>query len=137
MLVEQRQIRFSPEGLVFAIASSPAAAAALGLPPLRPRAVRLLADTSKVEVLLQGGAGSRSVAIELLPLAALLLSFCFRANIPLPRRARKAARIEGDSVVLEFTLDVVPDPAKLRPEGVMPVSSSAKPLDWGAGATRV
>lgn len=134
MMSDQRQIRFSPAALIAAIGMSPSAAAALGLPPLKPHAVRLLADSNRIEVLFHTSGGFRSVALELLPVAALLLSFCFRAKIPLPRKARKAARIDGEMLVLDFSLDFQPDLEGLRPEGVMVAGGGAKSLDWGVGA---
>jgi len=135
-ILDQRQIHFSPDALVAAIAASPAAAAALGLPPLKPQSVRLLADAGKVDVVFQTSGGARSVGVALVPLAALLLAFCFRAKIPLPRKARKAARIEGDAVVLDLSLTLEPDFAALKPEGAMQNGGGAKSLDWGSGSPR-
>jgi len=135
-LIDRRQISFSPEALAAAIAASPSAAAALGLPPLKPQSVKLIADAGKVEVVFQTSGGARSVGIALLPLAALLLAFCFRARIPLPRKARKAARIEGNAVVLDLTLEFEPDLTALKPEGAMQSGGGAKSLDWGSGSSR-
>jgi len=131
LLLDRRQIHFSPQMLATAIAASPSAAAALGLPPLKPQCVRLLADAGKVEVVFQTPGGARSVAIALLPLAALLLAFCFRAKIPLPRKARKAARIERNVLVLDFSVEFTMDLAALKPESAMRSGGGAKSLDWG------
>jgi hypothetical protein len=137
-LNDRRQISFTPEALAAAITASPTAAASLGLPPLKPQCVRLVANTGTVEVVFQTSGGARSVSISLLQLAALLLAFCLRAKIPLPRKARKSARIEGNTVVLDFTMEFEADLPGMKPEGAMPSGGGARSLDWGTtGATRM
>ena len=47
-----------------------------------------------------GGKSARAVSIGAEALGALLVSYCIRARIPMPRAADKRTRIESNSVVL-------------------------------------
>lgn len=47
------------------------------------------------------GAGTDIITAE--RLGALLVSYCVRARVPLPRLAEKSVRIEANSVVVGFT----------------------------------
>ena len=60
---------------------------------------------------------TRVFALRAEALGALLISYCNRAGMPIPRHADKAIRLERGHVVLVLTLrlDVAPHPA--GPEG--------------------
>jgi hypothetical protein len=50
-------------------------------------------------------------------LGAILIAYCNRAGMPMPRNADKAVRIERDYVVVVFTLRMPHAPQPEAPEG--------------------
>lgn len=134
-LLERRQIRFSAPAICDAIAASPGAACALGLPARRPDGVAFRPQETTLDVQFGTGPEHRTAAIGLPPLAALLLAFCVRARLPLPRRAAKSARITHDAVLLELGLDMTIDRAALKPEAST-FDGIVRQVDWGPGGTR-
>lgn len=135
MVSERRFIRFSAASICDAIGASPGAACALGLPPHRPDGVAFLPKEDTVVIHFGIGADMRALPVGLVSLAVLLLAFCFRARVPLPRKAGKTARMGSDAVFLELTMDIPIDRATLRDEAVSPTGVSRQ-VDLGGGGGR-
>ena len=57
-----------------------------------------------IEVVYGELTATRVFALRAEALGAILISYCNRAGMPMPRRADKAVRIEREHVVLVFTL---------------------------------
>lgn len=136
MITDRREIRFEAEALLMVLAGSPRATAALGLPPGAPQAVVFDPGTESVRFVWSTAGQRRSESLEGSKLGALLVSFCLRIRVPLPRRASKSIRVEPDMVVLEFLMPVKPDLLSLMPEGRIPEAPAANPgRKWEAGTS--
>ena len=116
MMLDAREIHFEADDLLAVLAASPKAAQGLGLPSPAPRAVVCAPDGGAVRFVWPSGA-TRSAALDAGRLGALLVGFCLRARIPMPRRSDKTLRVEADMVVLSFRTRLRPDPLTLLPEG--------------------
>ncbi len=116
-IVDRREIRFGEDAVRAAVAASPEAAATLGLPAIPPDAVRFLPAEHRIELLYGVGSGMADFPVSAESLGALLVGYCCRHRIALPRGARKAIRIGRDAAVLAFELSV---PPVRRPQPAMP-----------------
>lgn len=105
-ITDRREIRFEADTVLTAIAVQPTAAAALGLPAVAPNAARFVPPKHHVVLLYRVGAGEADFTVSVESLGALLIGFCCKAGISLPRSAKKTIRIEEDSIVLAFTVDI-------------------------------
>jgi hypothetical protein len=86
---------------VVAIAVATGAAESSVHPSLRPSGVRFHPQQGEVEVLYATNPATRLTAERL---GALLISYCVRTRIPVPRRADKGLRIEAGAVILTFAM---------------------------------
>jgi hypothetical protein len=110
-IVERRELRFSPHALQAMIGWSLGAASSHGLPPITPDEIRLRPDESCIDLIYGTGPGARLVPLPLEGLATLLIAYCIRAHIPLPRIARKEVRIGARYVSLVFHVEHSQAPA--------------------------
>lgn len=133
MITERREILFETEALLLVLANSPRAVAAFGLPPGLPQAVVFEPTRDSVRFVWSGGP-RRSAELKAAELGALLVGFCLRLRVPLPRRATKTIRVEPGAVVLAFRNTVKPNALALLPEGHQPGQDLA-PTErkWDAG----
>jgi len=104
-IIERRELRFSPAALQVMIGWSLGAASSQGLLPTPPDEIRLLAAESRIDIVYGQGAAARSVPLKVEALATLLIAYCIRALIPLPRIARKEVRIGARYVTLVFHVE--------------------------------
>jgi hypothetical protein len=102
---EVRQLTFHEEGILSAITCSLRSAAAFGLPPIPPQWVRLIPSEGKASVIYGSGPAAKSVMIDAKLLGALLVSFCIRSRIPMPKGVAKEVRVEQQCVTLAFTIE--------------------------------
>jgi hypothetical protein len=70
-------------------------------PALRPSGVQFHRQQGEIEVLYGTTPATRLTAERI---GALLISYCVRTRIPIPRQADKGVRIEEGAVVLTFTM---------------------------------
>jgi hypothetical protein len=101
-LTERREVEFDAQALVGAVGASLRAAQAFGLPGLAPTNVRFFPREGQVEFLYGERHPQRAVRMTAEQLGAVLVSYCIRVKIPMPRRAEKGIRIEADVVILAF-----------------------------------
>jgi hypothetical protein len=129
---ERRELTFFEGGILSAITCSLRSAAAFGLPPVPPQWVRLLPAEGKVCVIYGSGPTAKSVMIDAKPLGALLVSFCIRSKIPMPKDVPKEVRVEPQCVVLAFTIEhtYAPPPQVDEPAGIQ--HSQVRSWVWGA-----
>lgn len=118
-VIDRREIELDPEAVRRAIECSPRAAQAFGLPPLQPSAVRCKPSEGCVEVKYGTLTATRIFALRAEALGALLVSYCNRAGMPMPRNADKGIRVERGNVVLVFTLRLSEAPTPDIPEGTV------------------
>jgi hypothetical protein len=104
-IIDRRELEFSRVGVLRAISSSLRAASAFGLPPVPPTDVRLLPQEAKACFKYGSGQTAKSVYLDAEPLGALLVSFCIRLRIPMPKTADKGVHIEENFVVLGFRVE--------------------------------
>jgi hypothetical protein len=101
-LVDRREIEFETDALLQAIAASARAAETFGLPGSAPNAVRFDPKECVVDFLYGSAQKPRTVRLKAEVIGALLVSYCIRARIPIPRNANKGVRIGANSVTLAF-----------------------------------
>ncbi len=130
MIIERREIQFEAEALIAMLAGSPRAAAAFGLARGQPQAVIFQPQLEAVRFVFPGGGQTSSVSLESARLGAMLVSFCLRLRIPLPRRAEKTIRVEPDKVILAFRTAVKTSMINLLPEGHQSDSEPASQRSW-------
>lgn len=112
MIVESRRIVFSPEAIREAMKlyreSFPQKQ-----PPgiLGPIIIRNQAPlTLGISVQAVGANNFREIEMAETEIAAMLILFCRRMKIPLPRSSSKAMEVQGDSIVLSITKAVTTVP---------------------------
>ena len=116
-VTDRREIEFDTNAVRRAVEWSPRAAQAFGLPPLLPTGVRCRPADGCIEVVYGTLTATRVFALRAEALGALLVFFCNRVDMPLPRHADKGIRIEREHVVLVFTLRLDELPQPDAPEG--------------------
>lgn len=105
-IIERREIEFTAEGVVDAITSAIDAAQSIGIPGLPPSGVRFEPEQGVVRLVYGSGRASRMLALPGESLAALLISFCVRSGVPMPRFSDKSVRIEPHAVVIAFCTEI-------------------------------
>jgi hypothetical protein len=111
-IMDRREIEFDPPSVLKAIATSPKAARGFGLPNARPTAVWFHPNDGKVDVHYGVTSVARAISITAEALGVILISYCIRTRIPMPKNAAKGIRIESNSAILEFMVrfDEAPSP---------------------------
>src|SRR5579863_2418624 len=125
-IIDRRAIEFDREFLRQVLEWSPHAAQAFGLPPLAPDSVRCKPADGVIEVTFGKLIATRVFMLRAEALGAILIAYCNRAGMPMPRHADKAVRIEREHAVLEFTLRMASAPAPEVPEH--PVTRMPEPV---------
>ncbi len=128
-VVDRREIELDTTAVRRALEWSPRAAQAFGLPPLVPTGVRCKPADGCIEVVYGTLTATRVFALRAEALGALLISYCNRAGMPMPRHADKGIRVERKHVVLVLTLRLNDPPQPEAPEG--PISRAPEAvLAW-------
>ena len=110
-ITDRREIEFDQDAVKFALECSPNAAHAFGLPPLKPSSVRCQPVDGTIEVTYGLLTAKRVFMLRAEALGAVLISYCNRSGMPMPRNADKAVRIEREHVVVVLTLRLHGAPA--------------------------
>lgn len=97
---EHRSVEFDSSMLLQAFAAVPRMSGALGLPVGRMGRIDFQPDQAAISVLDKTGVPIAELRAE--TLAALLVAYCSRIKIPLPRTGRKTIGITSRSVVLRL-----------------------------------
>jgi hypothetical protein len=116
-IIDRREIEFDLNAVKLALEWSPNAAHAFGLPPRTPQSVRCRPAESTIEVVYGQLTSMRVFTLRAEALGAILISYCNRLAMPLPRTAEKAIRIEQEHVVIVLTLRMPAAPQPEEPEG--------------------
>jgi hypothetical protein len=136
-IVDRRKIVFDAATIMAVLACSEQMVEAIGLPAGLPKSVHFDPATSGI-VLLYSSSGV-SVPLETGQLGALLIAYCMRAGIKVPRHGSRSIRVEKHAAVLVFSAVHEVPSAKLarerteelprsiswmgRPPAFLPVSS--------------
>jgi hypothetical protein len=118
-ITERREIEFDLDAVRLAIEWSPRLARAFGLPPQTPQAVRCNPADGLLEVTYVDLTSTRVFMLRADTLGAILISYCHRAGMPLPRSADKAVRIEPEHIVVVFNLRLPNEKQPRQPEGAI------------------
>ena len=116
-ITDRREIEFDLQAVRFALECSPRSAQAFGLPPLTPPAVRCNPPAGAVEVTYGELTSTRVFILRAEALGAILIWYCNRIGVPMPRNADKAVRVDREHVVVVFTLRMSRAPQPELPEG--------------------
>jgi hypothetical protein len=101
-LTDRRQIEFDADTLVRIVGESVREAQRFGLPALRPIGVSLHPQSGEIEFMYGSKYMPRAVRLGQRALGAMLIAYCVRAGIPVPRHASKGICIEAKTVKLSF-----------------------------------
>ncbi len=117
VITDRRELEFDLQAVRLVLEWSPRAAQAFGLPPLTPTAVHGNPAEGAVEVTYGELTSTRVFMLRAEALGAILISYCNRVGMPMPRRADKGVRIERDYVVvlLSHRQDAVTAPEQPEP----------------------
>jgi hypothetical protein len=118
-ITDRREIEFDLDAVRLAIEWSPRSARALGLPAQTPQGVRCDPADGLLELTYVDLTSTRVFALRADALGAILISYCHRAGMPIPRTADKAVRIEPEHVVVVFTLRLHNEKQPQQPEGTI------------------
>jgi hypothetical protein len=118
-ITDRREIEFDMQAVRLALEWSPRSAQAFGLPPLTPQSVRCHPTDGSIEVTYGELTSMRVFMLRAEALGAILISYCNRAGMPMPRSADKAVRIEREHVVVVFTLRLPRPQQPEMPEGTI------------------
>jgi hypothetical protein len=121
---DRREIAFDAAATVVAIGCSQRMVRAIGLPSGTPDGARFDPASGKVILLYRVEEDSfpdhavpqQAITIQPGPLSALLLSYCMRTGIRIPRHLGRSMRVDRDAVVLLFADSHPVPPATLAPE---------------------
>ena len=100
-IIDRREILFDADALTAVLACSGQMAGSIGLPSAAPREIHF--DPQEGQVTLIYGLAGHAVPVESAPLSALLIAYCLRAKIKVPRQVARGMRIEPRAVVLVFS----------------------------------
>ncbi len=118
-ITDRREMEFDLQAVKLALAWSPQSAQAFGLPPLTPQGVRCNPTEGTVAVTYGELTSTRVFMLRAEALGAILISYCNRAGMPIPRTAEKGVRIDRERVVVVFSLRIPSPPQPETPEGVI------------------
>ena len=113
-IIDRREILFDADALMAVLACSGQMAGRIGLPPVAPEAIHF--DPKEGRISLVYGLSDYAVPIESTPLGAMLIAYCLRANIKIPRQVARSMRVEPHAVVLVFSATHLVPSASLTPE---------------------
>lgn len=116
-ITDRREIKFDLHAVRLVIEWSPRSAQAFGLPPQTPQAVRCNPADGALEVTYVDLTSTRVFTLRAEALGAILISYCHRAGMPIPRTADKSVRIQPEHVVLVFALRIPSAQKPGQPEG--------------------
>ena len=115
-IIDRREIEFDTDAVKCALECSPRAAQAFGMPPLTPSSVRCRPVEALIEVTYGTLTSTRVFLLRAEALGAILITYCSRIGMPMPRIADKAVRIERAHVVVVLTLRLHETPPPAGPE---------------------
>jgi hypothetical protein len=113
---DRRELEFDLLAVRLILQWSPRATQAFGLPPMTPRAVLCHPAEGTIEVAYGEPTPTTVFMLRSEALGAIILSYCRRVGIPMPRSADKSVRIKPEHVAVEFTLRMMEMPQPYKPE---------------------
>ncbi|HEX5327230.1 MAG TPA: hypothetical protein VFW75_11225 [Acetobacteraceae bacterium] len=102
--MEQRSVEFDAAELLRAIGAAPRVAEALGLRAGQVDDVQFLPEQRLVAFIVPGDS-RRTTTVAAEGLVALLVAYCSRIGVPLPRQAKKTIDVAANRVTLRITVE--------------------------------
>ncbi len=102
LVVDRREIEFDAEALNYYLSVLHDEAEALGLPASRGYKIHFDAKNGNVAFVCMQSNSEKTITISAEHLGEVLISYCLRTRIPLPRVADKVIRVEPNRIVLTF-----------------------------------
>jgi hypothetical protein len=130
LVIDRREIEFDAAALTYYLTILPAETEKLGLSRTPPSEFRFDPEDSVVEAVYREGGQVRTVVIPSETLGAILVNFCLRMRIPLPRVANKFIRVRAASVVLSFKTWFEEAPVFVEAKEAMRAVDAAKSWKW-------
>jgi hypothetical protein len=116
--LEHRTVEFDSPAIMHAFAAVPRMSEALGLGPGRIARVEFQPDREAIRVIDPEGAPVAELRAE--SLAALLVAYCSRIKVPLPRLGQKSVEVTSRSVVLRVARASRPDQPSTELQSELP-----------------
>jgi hypothetical protein len=129
-IIDRRELEFDGAALLDAVATSQKAAESFGLPGMVPRGVRFYPHEGEVAFLYGTPQTPRAVRLSAEATGALLVSYCIRAKIPMPRKAEKRVRINAHCVILTFRLDFCQSPKAIAESSQIRAAAPVASWTW-------
>jgi hypothetical protein len=129
-ILDKREIEFDSDALVYCLSMSPRAAQGFGLPAMAPSEVRFNPKDGMVDVVYGKKEGLGAVRISVEALGAVMISYCIRAKIPMPRVADKSIRMESHSIILAFKTRFTKAPAPEQADSSSRAAEAVKSWKW-------
>jgi hypothetical protein len=134
-IIDRREIEFDREAVRLVLESSPKACQSFGPPSRLPDRVRCRPTEGLVEVSYGKLTETRVFMLRAEALGAILISYCNRTGMPMPRAADKAVRIEREHVVMVLTLRMHHAPKPDAPEGrINRLPDAVRAFAWVEGS---
>ncbi len=130
LLVDRREIEFDGRALVYCLSVSPRAAEGFGLPAIPPTEIRFHPKDGLIDVVYGKKDAMGAVRITAESLGALLVSYCIRSKIPMPRVADKSIRVESNCIILAFRTGFTQAPLPETAEGSSRAAVAVKSWKW-------
>lgn len=124
---------FDAPALAVVIACSWQMAQTIGLPAMPPEGTRFEPQAGKITLLY--GVHGQPVSVQHGPLSALLIAYCMRAGIRIPRKLERSLRVDRGSVALVFEENHSVPPIRLAPERPG-VAEPSRSMSWLEPAPR-
>ncbi len=135
-VIDKRVIWFDSPALLYCITASPRAAVTFGLPGGSPSEVRFFPKERVIEILYVSKDATHAARMSAESLGALLVSYCVRAKIPMPRVAEKSVKVEADGIALEFVTRLERAPAPETANSSNRVAAAVTKLNMGINGNR-
>jgi hypothetical protein len=129
-VIDQREIEFDAEALLSAVVTSQRAAESFGLPGFPPNGVRFHPKLGTVDFLYGSSNESRAVGLKAEMVGALLVAYCIRARIPMPKKAEKGVHVKTHSVALAFKTEFLRLPIATAETHRMATAAPVKSYGW-------
>ena len=127
-ITDERRIRFDVGALKDVLKFSQFAALAVGLPSTDPSDI-ILNPSARVATF---NFVDAAITLEVEKLGALLISYCIRSSIRIPRKGTRSVLVEPTTITLVFHEDYAITPA---PTSTMPDQARPRAMTWAKTTT--
>jgi hypothetical protein len=124
-IIDRREIAFDAAAIAAVLVRSTQMAGRIGLPAGAPKSINFDAKAGALN--LTYGDDDRASLVQPGPLSALLIAYCLRAKIKVPRHLARSIRVDQQAVALVFSETHLVPPESLLPERP---EAPPRPTSW-------